>query len=89
MFAQIKAIRSSSIQAHVHSSTGCSANSLILSGEGTFSEIFCSNFGVEKYLSLIRNFKYRQASIKTLRISAHRLPVETDRHNNVSYRVLM
>ena len=36
------------------------------------------NFGFEKYLSLIHNFKHRQAITK-LRISAHKLPVETGR----------
>ena len=33
---------------------------------------------------LVQNFKYRQAVTK-LRISAHRLPVETGRYNNVPY----
>ena len=39
------------------------------------------NFGFEKYLSLIHNFKHRQAITK-LRISAHKLPVETGRYVN-------
>ena len=42
------------------------------------------NFGCERYLYLVQNFKYRQAVTK-LRISAHRLPVETGRYNNVPY----
>lgn len=42
------------------------------------------NFGFENYLSEIHNSKHRQAVTK-LRISAHRLPVETGRYSNVLY----
>ena len=41
-------------------------------------------FEYEKYLNKISNFKYRQAITK-LRISAHKLTVETGRYNNVPY----
>ena len=42
------------------------------------------HFECEKYLNEISNFKYRQAVTK-LRISAHKLTVETGRYNNVPY----
>ena len=42
------------------------------------------NFGCKMYFYLVQNFKYRQTVTK-LRISAHRLPVETGRYNNVPY----
>ena len=41
------------------------------------------NFGYERYLSTILNFKERQAITK-LRISAHCLPVETGRYNRTN-----
>ena len=42
------------------------------------------NMGIERYLFKIRNFKYRQA-VTRLRISAHRLPVETGRYKKISF----
>ena len=42
------------------------------------------NFEFEKYIAEIGNIKHRQAITK-LRISAHRLPVETGRYCNVPY----
>ena len=41
-------------------------------------------FEPEKYLFEITNFKHRQAVTK-LRISAHKLTVETGRYNNTPY----
>ena len=42
------------------------------------------NFNFEYYLSQVQNVKHRQAETK-LRISAHKLPVETGRYKNISY----
>jgi hypothetical protein len=41
-----------------------------------------TNFGLEKYLTLINNFNYRK-SICTFRVSAHRLYIETGRYKNI------
>ena len=40
------------------------------------------NFDFEHYLSQVQNVKHRQAVTK-LRISAHKLPVETGRYKNI------
>lgn len=40
------------------------------------------NFGYENYLSLVKNFEIRRAICK-LRISAHRLKIETGRYTNI------
>ena len=42
------------------------------------------NFNFECYLSQVQNVKHRQAVTK-LRISAHKLPVETGRYRNIPY----
>ena len=42
------------------------------------------NFNFEYYLSQVQNVKHRQAVTK-LRISAHKLPVETGRYKNIPY----
>ena len=41
-----------------------------------------TNFGLEKYLTLINNFNYRK-SICRFRVSAHRLYIETGRYTNI------
>jgi hypothetical protein len=41
-----------------------------------------TNFGLEKYLTLINNFNYRK-SICRFRVSAHRLYIETGRYKNI------
>ena len=40
------------------------------------------NFGLEKYLTILNNFHYER-SICRLRISSHRLQIETGRYRNV------
>ena len=42
------------------------------------------NFVFEKYILEIHNVKHRQVVTK-LRISAHRLPVEPGRYDNIAY----
>ena len=42
------------------------------------------NFNFEYYLSQVQDVKHRQAVTK-LRISAHKLPVETGRYKNIPY----
>ena len=42
------------------------------------------NFNFEHYLSQVQNVKHRQAVTK-LRISAHKIPVETGRYKNIPY----
>ena len=44
--------------------------------------LFKTNFGYENYLSLMHNFSHRRA-LARLRISAHRLPIETGRYSNI------
>jgi superfamily II helicase len=41
-----------------------------------------TNFGLEKYLTLINNFNYRK-SICRFRVSAHRLYIETGRYKHI------
>ena len=41
-----------------------------------------TNFGLEKYLTILNNFHYKR-SICRLRISSHRLQIETGRYRNV------
>jgi len=43
-----------------------------------------NNFDFEKYLHEICNVKYRQA-VTRVRVSAHRLPVESGRYNKIPY----
>ena len=45
---------------------------------------FKTNLNFEEYLSDISNIKHRQAVTK-LRISSHRLPVESGRYNNIPF----
>ena len=45
---------------------------------------FKTNLNFEEYLNEISNIKHRQAVTK-LRISSHRLPVESGRYNNIPF----
>ena len=45
---------------------------------------FKTNLNFEEYLNEISNIKHRQAVTK-LRISSHRLPVESVRYNNIPF----
>ena len=47
-------------------------------------KVFKTNFHFEKYITKVSNFKHRQAVTK-LRISSHKLPVETGRYTNSPY----
>lgn len=49
----------------------------------TYSQVKI-NFGLERYLTEIQNVNYRQA-VTRLRISAHRLPVESGRYKKVPF----
>lgn len=44
--------------------------------------LFKNNFGCENYLSLIKNFEYRR-SLARVRISAHKLYIETGRYMGI------
>ena len=59
----------------------------IQQSDGKLMRVYASikkNFGFKEYLHQISNVKHRQAITK-LRISAHKLPVESDRYNNIPY----
>ena len=58
------------------------SNDMLKDGKLVIYLFLKTNFGLEKYLTLVNNFNYKK-SICRYRVSAHRLYIETGRYKNI------